>query len=49
MAFEVADDKDRVIISANDNGKIAIARFPDLSEEYKEYIIKTYTKNLIVL
>ena len=45
MAFEVRDEQDRVIIIANDKGKIAISRFPDLSDEYKEYIIGIYVES----
>jgi len=43
MSFEITDNKNRTILTIGDNGKIVVGRFPDLSEEYKDYIIKVYT------
>ena len=44
MSFEIRDDKDRVIIKVDEKGKIAAARYPDLSEEFKQYIVETYAE-----
>lgn len=42
MSTEFTDDKDRVIFTIGDNGKIVVGRFPDLSDWYKDYIVKVY-------
>ena len=41
MSLEIKDDKNRVIVKMQD-GKIAVARFNDLSEKYKRYIVELY-------
>jgi len=46
MSTEFTDDKDRVIFKIGDNGRIAIGRFPDLSEWYKNYIVDTYKETV---
>ena len=38
----IKDEKGREIININNNGKIAVARFPDMSDAVKEYIIDLY-------
>jgi hypothetical protein len=38
----IRDEKGRSIIKINDKGRIAIARFPDLSKQMKECIIDLY-------
>jgi len=38
----IKDNQDRTIITIGDNGKIVVGRFPDLSEEYKDYIVRVY-------
>jgi len=42
LSFTVKDIKDRVIISVSDDGQIATARYEDLSEECKDFIIDVY-------
>ena len=37
----IQDDKGRAIIKI-DNGKIAVARFPDLSDKAKDYLVAVY-------
>lgn len=41
-SYQIKDDKDRVIISIGNNGKIAIARYLDLCDDIKDYIIDFY-------
>jgi len=38
----IEDEKGREIIKISDKGRIAIARFPDMSEQTKEYIVSLY-------
>lgn len=38
----IKDEKGRDIIKINDKGRIAIARFTDLSDNTKDYILKLY-------
>jgi hypothetical protein len=42
MSFVVTDDKDRVIITVNDKGRVGVSRYPDLNDRYKEYIAEYY-------
>ena len=42
MQTRIQDNKGRDIIILSDNGKIAVSRFPDLSEEEKDYIVELY-------
>lgn len=39
--MKIKDEKGRTVIAVNKKGKIAIARFPDLSDEFKDYLVKT--------
>ena len=43
MSVVIRDHKDRVIISI-DKGKVAVARFQDLSEEFKAYAVEVYSQ-----
>jgi len=38
----IKDNQGRTIITIGDNGKIVVGRFTDLSEEYKDYIVRVY-------
>lgn len=38
----IRDEKGRDVIKINEKGRIAIARFPDMSKETKDYIIELY-------
>jgi len=38
----IKDEKGREIININNNGKMAVARFPDMSDAVKECIIELY-------
>lgn len=38
----IRDSKGRDIIKINDKGRIAVARFPDLSDIEKDYIVNLY-------
>jgi len=42
MSFIITDNKDRVIIKVNNKGKVAISRYVDMSDKYKEYIAQYY-------
>ena len=42
MNVTITDDKDRTILVIGDNGKIAVARYPDLKPEYKKYAVKFF-------
>jgi len=42
MNFEVKDAQDRVVIKIDDAGNLGVARFPDLPEEFKTYVIEIY-------
>jgi len=44
MSFQVIDDKSRPLISVNDKGRVAIARYPDMDDECKQYIAETYSE-----
>jgi len=44
MSFQVIDDKSRPLISVNDKGGIAIARYQDMDDECKQYIVETYSE-----
>jgi len=41
MSIVITDDKERVIIKIN-NGKIAAARYIDLDEGIKDYVVDLY-------
>ena len=41
MGFKVKDDKGRVILSLKD-GHIAAARYVDMDDKFKEYVIEVY-------
>ena len=41
MSIVITDDKERVIIKIN-NGKIAAARYIDLDERIKDYVVDLY-------
>ena len=41
MALSVRDEKGRRVIYVRD-GKLAIARFPDMTDEMKEYLLDSY-------
>lgn len=43
--FLIKDKRDRVLISVSNNGKFAIARYPDLDEESKKYIIDFFKES----
>lgn len=38
----IKDDKSREVIRINDKGQICIARFPDMSDSFKEYLMDLY-------
>jgi len=38
----IEDDKGRTLIIIGDNGKLVVGRYPDMEEQYKEYIVETY-------
>jgi hypothetical protein len=38
----IRDEKGRDIVKINDQGRIAIARFPDMSLTAKEYLLNLY-------
>ena len=38
----LVDDKGRTILAIGDNGRLAIARYPDLSKEYKDYVVDCF-------
>ena len=40
MSLEIKDTKDRIIVTVNDKKKIAFARYPDMDEKCKSYLIK---------
>jgi hypothetical protein len=42
MVEEILDNKDRVILTFSDNGKLLVGRFPDMTEGYKKYIANVY-------
>jgi len=41
MSVIITDDNERTIVKIN-NGKIAAARYEDLNEEFKEYVVDLY-------
>jgi len=43
---EIIDDKDRVILTIGDNGKLLVGRFPDMTEQYKNYLIEVYSETV---
>jgi hypothetical protein len=43
MSFVLTDEKDRVIASVSDEGKIAVSRQPDMTQEMKEYIVDVFS------
>ena len=42
MAFEVKDDKGRVLLHMNSKGKLALGRFPDLTENEISELVGLY-------
>ena len=42
METIIKDDKDRDIIIIRNNGQMVIARFPDMQQSIKDYIISLY-------
>jgi len=42
MTTIIRDGKGREMIRIGDNGRIAIARYPDYTEEAKQYILSIY-------
>ena len=41
--MQVYDDQNRLILAVNEDGKIAISRFVDMKDCYKNYIIDLYS------
>jgi len=44
MSLDVKDSKKRTIISINDNGRIVIGRYTDLTAKEKNYIAEIYNE-----
>ena len=42
MSVVIKDPKGREVVKINNNGRMAIARFPDMDEKFKVYIIDLY-------
>jgi hypothetical protein len=42
MSLEVVDNKGRIILKVNDKGEMATARYVDLEQGYKDYIIQMF-------
>jgi len=42
MGFIVRDDKKRVLIQINDDGRYIIGRYPDMTVACKNFIVKWY-------
>lgn len=42
MSISITDDKGRPIIVIGDNGRVAVARYPDLNPEYKRYAVQYF-------
>jgi len=42
VGFVVRDEKNRVILSIGEKGKVAASRYPDLTESCKDYIVDVY-------
>jgi hypothetical protein len=42
MGFVIKDDQGRPLVKINDHGGCLIARYPDMNESYKEYILGLY-------
>jgi hypothetical protein len=42
--IQIRDDKDRLILAIDENGKIAISRFSDMSDQYKDYLKNIYSE-----
>ncbi len=42
MSLEVVDNKGRIILMVNDKGEMATARYVDLEQRYKDYIIQMF-------
>jgi hypothetical protein len=42
MSFEIKDRKNRILLHMNRKGKLALSRFPDLTEEEISGIAKIY-------
>jgi hypothetical protein len=42
MSFEVKDSKGRILLHMNRKGKLALSRFPDLTEEEVSGLVKLY-------
>lgn len=41
----IKDEKGREIVKISDDGRIAVARFPDMSAQLKEYIVDLYRES----
>jgi hypothetical protein len=42
MSFEIKDSKGRILLHMNRKGKLALSRFPDLTEEEINGLIELY-------
>jgi hypothetical protein len=42
MATILEDEKGRILLRMNSNGEFLVARYPDMTEETKEYLLKVY-------
>lgn len=42
MSVVIKDSKEREVVKINNKGQMAIARFPDMDEKFKAYIIDLY-------
>jgi len=42
MSFEVKDKKGRVLIHMNNKGKLALSRFPDLTDQEIKGLVQLY-------
>jgi len=40
--YSIEDDKKRTVIALSEEGEIAIARFPDMSDKLKDLIVEFY-------
>lgn len=43
MSFVLTDENDRVVASVSDEGKIAVSRHPDMTQEMKECIVDVFS------
>lgn len=42
MSIVIKDPKGRVVVKTNNRGQMAIARFPDMENSFKGYIVELY-------